>query len=301
VELQGRLKELQGQGLGVAAISYDRPEILTAFARQQRISFPLLSDADSTAIKAFGILNPAVEWGLGPEKDDPAVVSQVQKYVAFTGRAAEMMRGMALPGTFIVDRRGRVTSRFFEEYYTDRSTTESVLLKINNAAAPVQGTRISSSQLDFTAYTSDASVAVGSRFSIVLDVVPHRGMHVYAPDAASYQPIRLSLAPQPFLKVLAAQYPSSEVYFFKPLNERVPVYQKPFRIVQDVVVEATGEAQKVLQSRDSLTLTGTVDYQACDDKICYNPVSVPVSFTVGLNPLVRERPVVASPASGPPR
>ena len=300
MELQGRLKELQGQGLGVAAISYDRPEVLAAFARQHQISFPLLSDADSAAIKAFGVLNPAVEWGLGPGKDDPAVVSQVQKYVAFTGRAAEMMRGMALPGTLIVDRRGRVTSRFFEEYYTDRSTAESVLLRSGNAAAPVQATRISSGQLDFTAYVSDASVAVGSRFSIVLDVVPHRGMHVYAPDAANYQPIRLSLAPQPFVKVLAAEYPSSEIYFFKPLNERVPVFQKPFRIVQDLVVEATVEAQKALQGRDSLTLAGSVDYQACDDKICYNPVSVPVTFNVELKPLVREQPI-PSPASGPPR
>ena len=124
VELQGRLKNIQAQGLGLAAISYDSPEILSAFSRQRGITFPLLSDADSTTIKAFGILTPAVEWGLGPDKDDPAVVAQLQKLVSGTGRASENQRGMAIPGTFMVDRRGRVTSRHFEELYFDRTTSE---------------------------------------------------------------------------------------------------------------------------------------------------------------------------------
>jgi hypothetical protein len=302
VELQGRLKELQGQGLGVAAISYDKPEILTAFARQHQITFPLLSDADSTAIKAFGVLNPAVEWSLGPDGSDPAIVRQVEKYVAFTGRAAEMMRGMALPGTLIVDRRGRVTSRFFEESYTERSTTERVMLTTGAGAAPVQATRISSAQVDLTAYPSDSSVTIGNRFSFVIEVAPHAGMHVYAPGAAGYLPLRFTLTPQAWVQMAPARYPPSEIYHFKPLNERVPVFQKPFRLVQDVLIEASTDAQKTLQGRDRLTFSGTIDYQACDDKVCYGPVSVPVTFNVGLKPLVRERPLPSpSPASGPPR
>ena len=39
----------------------------------------------------------------------------------------------------------------------------------------------------------------------------------------------------------------------------------------------------------TLTLRGTLDYQACDDSICYNPVSVPLSWTVTLTPLDTER------------
>ena len=39
---------------------------------------------------------------------------------------------------------------------------------------------------------------------------------------------------QPGVVVREAQFPKSEDYFFKPLNEHVPVYQRPFRIVQDV-------------------------------------------------------------------
>ena len=40
--------------------------------------------------------------------------------------------------------------------------------------------------------------------------------------------------------------PPSEIYHFKPLDERVEVYQKPFRLVQDVTILATPEAQKLL-------------------------------------------------------
>jgi hypothetical protein len=29
-------------------------------------------------------------------------------------------------------------------------------------------------------------------------------------------------------------------------------------------------------------VTGTLSYQACDDKICFNPVTVPLSWTLPL-------------------
>ena len=74
--------------LGLAAISYDSPEIVAAFSRQRGITFPLLSDADSSVIKAFGLLNPAVEWGLGSDRDDPFVVDQVRTFVSAAGRAS---------------------------------------------------------------------------------------------------------------------------------------------------------------------------------------------------------------------
>jgi peroxiredoxin len=275
--------------LGLAAISYDPPDTLAAFSRQRGITFPLLSDAGSSTIKAFGIVNPAAEWAFGPDKDDPAVVAEIQKYVS-GGRPNAAMVGMALPGTFMLDRRGRVTSRFFEDLYVERNTTSSVMLRLGAGAPPVAATKISTGQLDLTTFPSDPSISVGNRFSVALDVVPHAGMHVYAPGASGYTPIRVTIAPQPFVQVRPLQYPPSEIYFFKPLNERVPVYQKPFRLILDVLLEATPQAQAALQGKETLTLTGTLEYQACDDKVCFNPVTVPLTWTLTLRPLVRERP-----------
>jgi peroxiredoxin len=65
VELQGRLKELQDKGLGLAAISYDSPEMLAAFSKQRGITFPLLSDRGAATIKAYGILNASASGCAG--------------------------------------------------------------------------------------------------------------------------------------------------------------------------------------------------------------------------------------------
>lgn len=273
----------------MAAISYDPPAVLSAFAQQRGITFPLLSDADSATIRRFGVLNPAVEWGLGPDRDNPAVAAEVRRLVSAAGRASEMMRGMALPGTLMFDRRGRVTARFFEDFYVDRNTVASVLVRAGSGDKPVAATRVSSEQVELTAFVSDTEVAPGNRVSIVLDVAPKKGMHVYAPGASGYKVIGLALTAQPFVKPLPMIYPASEIYHFKPLNERVPVFQRAVRLTQDVLIEGTAEAQAAWREKTMVTLSGTVEYQACDDKICHNPVSVPLSFTVALKRLITER------------
>ena len=289
MELQSRVKDLRATGLGVAVITYDPPGILASFSTQRGITFPLLSDEGSATIKKYGILNPVPELALGPDGDDPAVKAQVQMYVS-GGTPQARTVGMAFPGTFVLDRQGRVTSRFFEDYYVERNTVSSLLLKLEQGGPPVAATKASTAHLDITTYPSDAIVASGNRFSVVVDIRPRSRIHVYAPGAKDYRVIALNIAPEPFVRRLAMTYPASEIYFFKPLNERVPVFQKPFRLVQEVVLEGHAEAQAAYRGKESLVLSGTLDYQACDDTICFNPVSLPLSWTVSLRTLVREPP-----------
>jgi peroxiredoxin len=290
VELQGRLKELREKGLGLAAISYDSPEILDAFSRQRGITFPLLSDAGSATIKRYGILNTLVEDSLGPNRDDPVVKADVQKYVSVLQPNAGMT-GMAFPGTFMLDRQGRVTSRFFEEFYRERNTASSLMVKLGAGVEPVAGTKVSGPHLELTTYPSDAGVAPGNRFSLLLEVRPSPGIHVYAPGASGYRPVALSIAPLPYVRVLSMKHPASEIFFFKPLNERVPVYQKPFTLAQELILEGSQDAQAALKGKENVTLTGTLEYQACDDKQCFNPASIPLSWTLALRTLLTERPL----------
>ena len=291
MELQGRVKEVRDRGLGVAVISYDSREILEAFTRDHGITFPLLSDKGSETIKRYGILNTVVDEALGPNGDNPAVKADVQKYIS-VNNPQPMMRGMAFPGTFILDRQGRVTARFFEDFYIERSTASGILKRIGGRDEQVVGMKVSTAHLEVTTYPSDPAVAPGNRFAVVVDIAPRRGIHLYAPGASGYKVMALTIAPQPFVRALPFKYPASEIYTFKPLNERVPVYQKPLRLVQELVLEGQPQAQQALQGKDSLTVSGTLDYQACDDKLCFNPASVPLTWTVALRPLVRERPKV---------
>lgn len=291
MELQERHEELQAQGLGVAAVSYDSQEVLAAFAERKGVAdVPLLSDGDSSVIRAFGIYNHVAEEGVGPGRDDPAVQADVARYVSVFG-ANPMIVGTPFPGTFVVDREGRVTSRFFEEFYRERNTAANVMLKLGTPLSGIAGSSGETAHLAIAASQSNPDVTVGSRFHLALDVTPKPGMHVYAPgaDDLGYRVIGLHLDTPDFLRALPAEYPASEIYHFEPLDERVPVYQRPFRLVQELVVEGSPEAAAQLAELDALTLTGRLDYQACDDAVCFNPASVPLTWTLTVQPLDRQR------------
>jgi hypothetical protein len=249
--------------MGLAAISYDPVSVLAAFASRRGITFPLLSDAGSETIKRYHILNTTV-----PETNP--------------------LHGYPFPGTFIVGPSGAVTARVFEPTYQERDTISSVLVRLGGrATAPA--TKITAPHIAITSYATDPAAAPGTRFSLVLDITPGPRIHVYAPGATGYKPIALSIEPQPGVVLRESHYPKPEVYFFQPLDERVPVFQRPFRVVQDVMLDASRDGVAALQGKTNVTIAGTLTYQACDDKICFTPQSVPLTWAIRVKPLDRER------------
>jgi len=248
----------------VAAISYDPVTVLADFAARRGITFTLLSDPGSLTIKRYGILNTTI-----PE-------SNQQTY------------GVPFPGTFMLNPQQVVTARFFEPAYQERNTVASIMARLG-ARVDVPATRVTSPQLAITSFATDRVVAPGTHFSIVLDVQPAKGIHVYAPGVSGYKPIALVIQPQRWVLIRSAQYPAPEDYFFKPLNEHVQVFQRAFRIVQDVALDASPEAQAALTDVRSLTLEGTLTYQACDEKICFSPQTVPLTWTLNVRQLDRDR------------
>ena len=144
--------------------------------------------------------------------------------------------------------------------------------------------------LKLTTYTTAAKVGPGERVALVIEAEPGESMHVYAPGAEAYRVVTLTIAAQPFVRALPMQYPPSEIYLFAPLNERIPVYQKPFTLRQDLVISAQSEARAAFRGERSLTVKGTLEYQACDDRMCFNPVTVPLSWTLTLAPAATPTP-----------
>ena len=126
--------------------------------------------------------------------------------------------------------------------------------------------------LTISATSSAATAAPGSKVLLFLDITPNPGIHVYAPGAKDYLPIAVTIDPHPGVTVGAVKYPKSDTMVFD--SERVPVYQKAFRLVDEVSLASS------LKTADMVTLIGTVKYQACDDHVCYFPASVPVSWTI---------------------
>jgi hypothetical protein len=142
------------------------------------------------------------------------------------------------------------------------------------SAAPVRN-----DTMHLTVHTSisTTSIAAGDKLTLTFDITPKRNMHVYAPGKHDYQVIAVNIDPQPWLKVAPTTYPPSAIYHFKELDENVETYGKPFKLVQELTVSNTAAAKKALAT-GAVKLTGKLAYQACDDKLCYAPSRVPVSF-----------------------
>ncbi len=100
VQLQADKKEIEAAGLQIVAVSYDDPKVLADFAAAKGVQFPLLSDADSKTIEAYGVLNKEAE-----------------------GKA----KGIPYPGTFVIDKNGVVRAKLFKEGHKERHTTAELI------------------------------------------------------------------------------------------------------------------------------------------------------------------------------
>lgn len=153
------------------------------------------------------------------------------------------------------------------------------------AAVPPQAPSSSSSKVPpsrdadtghatFTTSSSAVRLRPGARVSLYVDVTPKANIHIYAPGEKENLPITVTLARDRDYRVGVPRLPPAQTYFFPPLKLTQLVYSKPFRIRQPITVvnpPPTGP----------MTITGTVRYQACDDKLCYVPKSVDLSWVIG--------------------
>jgi len=119
---------------------------------------------------------------------------------------------------------------------------------------------------------AEVNGAAGAKLVLFVDVTPKPGIHVYAPGSKDYIPITVKLNAPPDIKAGKLAYPKSEMMTFA--DEKVPVFQKPFRLTQDVTVD------KSAKPGSTVTVPGTVNYQACDDRVCYPPEAAQVTWTV---------------------
>lgn len=217
----------------------------------------MLSDEGSATIRAWGLLNRHA-----------------------IGRAA----GIPYPGTFVLDREGRVVTRSFEEPYEERATAASVLSALEPSAEP-GGDVVRGRHVTVGVEQSDQVAAPGQRITLAVHISPAPGVHVYAPGQGGYIPVSLELSPSDAFRPEDPVYPDAHPYLFQPLHETVRVYDRPFRLTRDVTLAVTRDNQRRGLDHEPLTIAGAVRYQACDDRVCFAPDDVPVRWTVTLTPL----------------
>ncbi len=263
MELEQAVKSYGAKGIGIAAITYDSPAILKNFASRRSITFPLLSDEGSRAIRSFGILNTNIA------ADSPAY-------------------GVPFPVTYLLDGKGRVKRKYFEEDHRERYSAANILVREFKAGGAA-GQEIQAKHLKLRTSASNASIYPGSRVLLSLDVTLPAKMHVYAPGVEGYRPVEWTMAESKSWIVTGAEFPPSRKLHLKAIGETVPVYERTVRISRDLVPGQAAELKPVVTADGNLTIEGVFRYQACDDKVCYAPESVPLKWVFPVGQLDSER------------
>jgi len=264
VELEQNRAEFSKLGLGVAAISYDSVAILRDFASRKGIHYPLLSDPDSKIIRAAGILNETLP-------------------------TSTPYFGVPYPGTFVLDAKGVIVAKYFEDDYKERYTSADILVRQFSVTPSASKSEVTGKQLSLIASASNSSVHPLQRVALVLDVEMKPGMHVYAPGVEGYIPIEWKMKDSPLASAHEVSSPKPEILYLEAIDEKVPVLQQHFQLKCDLTLGPDDKLKSALDAAGNFSVEGTLRYQACDDRICYVPQELALKWTFHYEGFDRER------------
>jgi hypothetical protein len=264
VELEHNKDEFLKRGLAVAAVSYDSAVVLRNFADRKGIHFPLLSDPDSRLIRELNILNDTVP------KDS-----------AFFG--------IPYPGSFLVDAKGVIVAKYFQDDFRERYTSADILVHEFGATPDSAKTEVEGRQLTLTAAASNSMVAPGQRVALALAIDLKPNMHVYAPGVEGYIAIDWKMKDSESAAAGEVKFPPSEKLYLKAIDETVPVFRGQFRLARDIVIGPEAKLKPLVDAAGNFTVEGTLRYQACDDRLCYIPQELPLKWTFQYESFDRQR------------
>jgi DsbC/DsbD-like thiol-disulfide interchange protein len=119
---------------------------------------------------------------------------------------------------------------------------------------------------------SSETARPGGKIRLIAEVQMPKGMHVYAPGIdPPYRPIQLKLQPTEGVRLSPIKYPPSKKVRLEAIDETVPVF------TDSVTLETTASVGRIPAA---VEVKGSLDYQVCDDRICYRPEQIPLSWRI---------------------
>lgn len=176
-----------------------------------------------------------------------------------------------------------------------RKTCGVVLLALLTSwVAPAAAQPRDSSQIvRLTTQLSEHSLRPGDHAELSVVLMLERGWHIngHALESELLIPTTVSFDPSASLTVRAIRYPEAIRRRFAFADGMLDVYEGEVRILADVAIGADARIG------DTMTLTGTVRFQACNDTLCLMPAEisfgVPIALAAGEEGLSRD---IGSPA-----
>ena len=285
MELQRDLLLFQRAGLGLAAISYDSTAVLADFASRKGITFPLLSDHESVVIRAFGVADPKYRKGAEIDVDSSGFVP---------------VYGLPYSAVFVLRRDASVRWRFVSEHEELRFSGSSILERsvgetVNQSRLPVEA-----GKLHVDAVAGNTSADLGSRLIIGLELRMPPGWHVYSPQATEgYRGIRWQMDSSECSIISDVVYPEPRWKQMAFSSEKLPVYEGTLRLTRELIVRPVLSdsdpsvfqlfRRSCLDSASRIHASGSLQFQACDERECFPPQSIPLEWKFDFLPPDRQR------------
>ena len=259
MELEQSRTVLEQNGVRIAAISYDPPEILAAFARSHSIGFALLSDQRSETIRAFGILNR----NMAPDL-----------------RA----HGVPHPVEYLVAPDGTVVRKYFVPNYQHRVAGSTVALREFGTVPPgAPAVTLASGALSVRIGLAAAQAFAGQQIGFFAHFALQPGWHIYgAPLPERYLPTSITFE-GPAVASQKLELPEASRLDFPILGETLPVFSGRFQGIGTLLL-------KFPLPEGRSALPGRLRFQQCRDTVCEPPQALPFELSLTLQPfLISER------------
>jgi hypothetical protein len=261
VELEHSRALLEKNGVKIAAVSYDSQEILSAFAQEYSIGYPLLSDKGSEVIRQFGIFNFNMAPGL-------------RSY------------GVPHPVEYLISPDGVVAHKYFVPNYQHRVTASAVALREFGEVSPeAPVVALESGPLSVRVGFPTGRAFAGQEVSFFARFTLEPGWHIYGSPAPQDLTVTSIVFEDSAVMSQEVAWPEPPIVEFPSLNQRVPAYGGS--------VEALGKLLlKFPLPEGALTLHGRLCFQLCGENWCEPPQAVSFELPLTLDRFVisdRER------------
>jgi peroxiredoxin len=253
VELQAALPALRAAGIQPLALSYDNQTTLAAFAAERGITYPLLADEGSLVIRRLGLFHPAFP------PDHPR-------------------HGVAQPGTYLLDRDGRVTRTIVHASQTVRDAWPTALHEVVRLAAANDAAiaRQAAEEVAVTVALDSPIYRPRQRVGLraVIELAP--GAHLYGqplPDA--YTPLALAVTAPLGVSIEPVVYPPAASLHLPALGETLPIYTGRVELSAYLTFE---------ELREDAAIEATVRFQVCTETDRRLPAAVTLALPIHYRP-----------------
>ena len=266
MELQQQVQEFEARGVALFAISYDSVEVLAAFAEKRSISYPLLSDQGSAVIRRLGLLN-----------------EHLAEYAAyFGGQVNPYQEGIPYPGTFVLDKDGVISDKWFEVHHRYRPSGATTAELLNPDASDVRAVNatVEADGVRVTAWLADSQYRPFQRLRLHVESTLPEGVHVYGPGVSDdYYPLAVTIEPVDGLEVGNLELPDPKPWKMEGLDETFPIYEGTVKgLLPFILTKPMGDVE----------LQVNVELQACTEYVCYPPNKLTLRLPLPGADLIRD-------------